>query len=174
MQVLTWNHPSNKRNECNNHNTPIPVWTSLSPLCLQPTARLSLSAFCNYYLAHFSRVSCKWSNTVSTFCVCLCFTYFTQCNYFQILSICLLYQLLLFSCQVSIWLLQSHGSSVHRIFQARILEWVAISSSRGSSQPGTEPVSLVSPALTGGFFTTRTTLDFGKSKICIYLHIKTY
>ena len=28
------------------------------------------------------------------------------------------------------------GSFVHRIFQARILEWVAISSSRGSSQPG--------------------------------------
>ena len=27
------------------------------------------------------------------------------------------------------------GSSVHRIFQARILEWVAISSSRGSSPP---------------------------------------
>ena len=26
------------------------------------------------------------------------------------------------------------GSSVHGIFQARILEWVAISSSRGSSQ----------------------------------------
>ena len=27
------------------------------------------------------------------------------------------------------------GSSVHGIFQARILEWVAISSSKGSSQP---------------------------------------
>ena len=27
------------------------------------------------------------------------------------------------------------GSSVHGIFQARILEWVAISFSRGSSQP---------------------------------------
>ena len=27
------------------------------------------------------------------------------------------------------------GSSVHGIFQARILEWVTISSSRGSSQP---------------------------------------
>ena len=27
------------------------------------------------------------------------------------------------------------GSSVHGIFQARILEWVAVSSSRGSSQP---------------------------------------
>ena len=29
----------------------------------------------------------------------------------------------------------SPSSSVHEIFQARILEWVAISSSRGSSQP---------------------------------------
>ena len=27
------------------------------------------------------------------------------------------------------------GSSVHRILQARVLEWVAISFSRGSSQP---------------------------------------
>ena len=33
--------------------------------------------------------------------------------------------------------LQSHlpGPSVHRIFQARILEWVAISSSRASARP---------------------------------------
>ena len=27
------------------------------------------------------------------------------------------------------------GSSIHRILQARVLEWVAISFSRGSSQP---------------------------------------
>ena len=33
------------------------------------------------------------------------------------------------------------GSSVHGIFQARILEWVARPSSRGSSEPGTEPRS---------------------------------
>ena len=42
------------------------------------------------------------------------------------------------------------GSSVHRIFQARILEWVAISSSRGSSWARVQtPVSWspVSPAL---------------------------
>ena len=39
------------------------------------------------------------------------------------------------------------GSSVHGIFQARILEWVAISSSRGSSDPGVEPATLASPAL---------------------------
>ena len=37
------------------------------------------------------------------------------------------------------------GSSVHEIFQARVLEWVAISFSRGSySDPGIEPGS---PAL---------------------------
>ena len=43
------------------------------------------------------------------------------------------------------------SSSVHEISHARILEWVAISSSRGSSQPrdGTH-IS----ALAGGFFTT--------------------
>ena len=46
------------------------------------------------------------------------------------------------------------GSSVHVIFQARILEWVAISSSRGSPQPRIEPMSLLSPALAGRFFTT--------------------
>ena len=33
------------------------------------------------------------------------------------------------------------GSSVHGIFQASILEWVAISFSRGSSRPGIEPRS---------------------------------
>ena len=36
------------------------------------------------------------------------------------------------------------GSSVHGILQARTLEWVAISFSRGSSHPGFEPGS---PAL---------------------------
>ena len=43
------------------------------------------------------------------------------------------------------------GSSVHGIFQARILEWVVISFSRGLPNPGIEPES---PALPGGFFTT--------------------
>ena len=37
------------------------------------------------------------------------------------------------------------GSSVHEIFQARILEWVAISSSRGSSHPEIEPRSPAAP-----------------------------
>ena len=46
------------------------------------------------------------------------------------------------------------GSSVHRIFQARILEWVVISYSRRSSQPRERITSLRSPALAGRFCTT--------------------
>ena len=44
------------------------------------------------------------------------------------------------------------GSSAHGILQARILEWVGIPFSRGSSQPR----SPVSPALAGGFFAIET------------------
>ena len=44
--------------------------------------------------------------------------------------------------------------SVNGIFQARILEGVAVSYSRDLSNPGIEPESLVSPTLAGGFFTT--------------------
>ena len=45
----------------------------------------------------------------------------------------------------------SPGSSVHGIYQVRILEWVAISISRGSFQSGIEPRS---PALAGRSFNT--------------------
>ena len=47
------------------------------------------------------------------------------------------------------------GSSVYGILQGRILEGIAISSSRGSSWP----TSLKSPALAGGFFTTNSTWE---------------
>ena len=47
------------------------------------------------------------------------------------------------------------GSSVHRILQVRILEWVAVPFSRDLSDPGSKPASLTSPALEGGFITTR-------------------
>ena len=50
-------------------------------------------------------------------------------------------------------------SSVHGIFQARILEWVTISCSRDLPDPGIELVSLASPALAGRVFTTSTTRE---------------
>ena len=53
------------------------------------------------------------------------------------------------------------GSSVHRISQARILEWVAISSSRGASQ--TRDQTHIS-CVAGRFFTAeplrKPTMDF--------------
>ena len=46
------------------------------------------------------------------------------------------------------------GAGIHGILQARLPEWVARLSSRGSSQSTVESTSLMSPALAGGFFTT--------------------
>ena len=48
----------------------------------------------------------------------------------------------------------SPGSSVHGIFQARIVKWVATSSSRGSSDSGIKPTSPGSLAMASEFFTT--------------------
>ena len=47
------------------------------------------------------------------------------------------------------------GSTVHGISQARILEQVANSFSKGCPLPGIEPASPASPALAGRFFTTK-------------------
>ena len=48
------------------------------------------------------------------------------------------------------------GSSVHGILQARILEWVAIPFSRGSSQPRDRTQV---PCIVGGFFTSWATRE---------------
>ena len=70
------------------------------------------------------------------------------------------------------------GSSVLGILQARILEWVAMPSPRGSSQPTAQ--MLASPAMGGGFFTINTTWVLCISKwpsqclVSICHHIKGY
>ena len=43
------------------------------------------------------------------------------------------------------------GSSVHGIFQAKLMEWVAIPTPEYLPDPGVEPAS---PTLAGGFFAT--------------------
>ena len=48
-------------------------------------------------------------------------------------------------------------SSAHGILQARIVEWVAMPSSRGSSRPRDRTLVSQPPAWAGGFFTTSTT-----------------
>ena len=51
------------------------------------------------------------------------------------------------------------GSSVHGIHPGRILEWVAMPSSRDLLEPGIESASLMPPALAGRFFTTSATWE---------------
>ena len=51
------------------------------------------------------------------------------------------------------------GSSVHGIFQMRILEWVAISFPGDLPNPGIKTASLISPELAGRFFRTRATWE---------------
>ena len=59
------------------------------------------------------------------------------------------------------------GSSVHGILQARILEWIAMSSSQGSSWPRD---LLTSPALAGGFFTTSAIPLYWEPKTLYYTY----
>ena len=47
---------------------------------------------------------------------------------------------------VTLWTV-ARQSSIHGILQERVLEWVALSSSRRSSRPGVKLVSLLSSAL---------------------------
>ena len=53
------------------------------------------------------------------------------------------------------------GPPVHGILQARVLEWVAISFSRGSSRSRDQTQVSMSPSLAGEFFTTSNTLNGG-------------
>ena len=67
-----------------------------------------------------------------------------------------------FSCVqlfVTLWTVACQAPLSMGILQARILDWVAVSSSRGSSWPKDRTLSLMSPALAGGFFTTSATWE---------------
>ena len=68
----------------------------------------------------------------------------------MIIDSCMHAQSHLTLCDTMDW---SHqGASVHGIVQAGIVEWVAISFTRGCYWPGIEPMSCTSPALAGRFF----------------------
>ena len=58
------------------------------------------------------------------------------------------------------------GFSVHGALQARILEWVTMPSPGDLPHPGIKPASLRSPALAGGFFTTKDTWEAPGVNIC--------
>ena len=92
----------------------------------------------------------KRRHTYTNIHICVyIYTHTSMGSYRPIICCCSVAQLCLTLCDSMDCSLP--GSSVRRIFQARILEWVVISFSRGLPNPGIEPES---PALPGGFFTT--------------------
>ena len=95
-----------------------------------------------------------WRSTFTLVVIMLCdwVSYLTSLKLNDWLCVCMCAQSCLTLCGLmdcSPW-----GSSVHGISHPRILEWVAISSSRGSSRLRDQTSSLASPALAGKFFTT--------------------
>ena len=63
------------------------------------------------------------------------------------------------------------GSSVHRILQARILEWVTIPSSRGSPQPpGIRPKSLMSPGWMLNLYSKDKTSRSSQRTVLTHIH----
>ena len=62
-------------------------------------------------------------------------------------------------------------SSVHGISQVRILEWVAMSSSRGSSWPRIQPTSPESPVVVGGSLPLS---SLGSPKVKIYIQVNNW
>ena len=62
------------------------------------------------------------------------------------------------------------GSSVHEILQARIMDWIAMPSSRGSSPPRDQTQVSMSPALAARFFTTSMTWETPQ-KLAIHLRL---
>ena len=88
-----------------------------------------------FFLKHILLIQKKKTKTLN------CFEAYLRSNvifpsYIKDCEICCAYMLSCFSLvQLFATLWSPPGSSVHGIFQARILEWVAIPSTRGSSGP---------------------------------------
>ena len=99
--------------------------------------------------------------------ITLCsFTFFITCYFSQLFSFGIMYICCCLVAKLFLthWDTMDHSllsSSVHGISQARILEWIAISFSRGSSCPSIEPVS---PEFAAGFSTTEPPLPQQKSE----------
>ena len=107
-------------------------------------------------LSFIALLTLSFFTSLSRVCVCVCVCVHAQ------------------SC-VTLCDLSPLGSSVHGISQARILEWVSITFSRGSAD---SRIKSSSPALAGGFFTSWATREalslrapYKKSAVCIWIYI---
>ena len=90
------------------------------------------------------------------FCLRRCVTISTCLIIIYIINmrVCLLSHFSRVRLFVTLWTCNLSGSSVHGIFQARELEWVACCPPGDLPDSGMEPAFLMSPALASRFFTT--------------------
>ena len=90
---------------------------------------------CNREVNNDSKTLFKHNQFLDCVCVCVC------------VCVCMCVHAQPLDCSLP-------DSSAHGIFQARILEWGAISYSGDLPDPGIEHMSPESPAMVVGFFTT--------------------
>ena len=125
-----------------------------------PTLRLGLTLY--YLFSWFSDLP-AWTGATCGDCVCVCVCVYTLTYIINIcgrLYILLIYVAYIYICIIYVCAVPSvvpdslppHGLLPTRLLcswisQAGILEWVTISSSRGSSPPGDRPITPASPAL---------------------------
>ena len=123
----------------------------------------------------------NWSKQITISYMCVCIYIYSQllyflmpktavscillvfCNCWEIMHAYVLNHFSSIQLFVTLWTVSPPGSSAHGISQTGTLEWVAISFSRGSSDPVAEPGS---PALAGRLFTTEPT---GKPSYVLHL-----
>ena len=133
---------------------PLLSWVSLSwqHICIRTNIKTHTGDR-GYIPRCFSEISCLWVmvDTLSMF--------EEKWDGNVLLSWCVLHAKSLQSCPILCDPVDHSppGSSFHGILQARILKWVAMPSSRGSSWPRDPVTSLLSPALASRFFTISVT-----------------
>ena len=126
----------------------MPLWGAKKKKFTFPNLSCSGVCSCDWILVYGVRVELNYA---------ICVARFLKVGLSYVLT------LSLFNSQVCVYVLSCvwlcdpmdcclPGSSVLGIIQARILEWAAVSSSRNLPDPGIEPTSPVSPALSGRFF----------------------
>ena len=120
---------------------------------------LQMAKFCPFY----GCIIFCYTHTHTHVCVCICAKSFQSCP-----TIC------------NPMDCSPPDSSIHGILQARILEWIAMPSSRESSQPRDGTWVFKSPAWVDGFFTASATWEayiyiyIGAIYIYIYIYILLY
>ena len=137
-----------------------PLFKLRSAQNLGPGTRLQKHCLHNNTLKVFTMIQQLWHICIRL-CVCMC-----TCMYVFVVVVQSLSHVQLFCDPTDC---SKPGSSVHGILQARILDWVAISYSGGSSQP--RGWTCVSPALAGRFFSTEPS---GKPHVYVYIYINSF